>query len=103
MRIFYHATDYKNLCEINNKGLLSSFEGIVYLAETEEDAVKFVALRGYKEILVIKVKVYEKDKDKIIETFDHNHAFFNCKAFGYMGNIPSENLKFLRKYINPYG
>lgn len=99
MKIMYHATDMKNLASILDNGLIANnFEGIVYLAEKPEDALKFVVLRCYDEIVLLKVKIYKKDEGKLIETFDHNPRIFKCRAFGFMGNIPSSNIEPYMKY-----
>ena len=93
MRTYYHATDYGNLISILDNGLKASkLDGLVYLAETEEDALRFVVLRGYKKVVTFKVKIYKRDEDKIIETFDHSQRFFKCKSFGYMGDISPNNI-----------
>ena len=99
MRTYYHATDYSNIVSILDKGLkASTIDGLVYLAETEDDALKFVVLRGYEKIVTFKVKIYKRDEDKLIETFDHNQRFFKCRSFGYMGNIPPSNVIPSKKY-----
>lgn len=102
MLVFYHATDYENLASILDNGLRASIEGIVYLTETEQDALKMVALRGYKEILTIKILIPEKEAHRIVETFDHSEAFFKCKSYGYQGNISKRRLTPLKRYDNPY-
>lgn len=90
MRQFYHATPMRNLSSILDKGLLVGFDGITYLAETPQDACKFIALWCFGEpILVIEV---ELDESKVKETFDHNPNFFRCKAFGYPDTIPVERM-----------
>ena len=99
MKVMYHATDYDNLYSILENGLkVNSIDGLVYLAETPEDALKFVCLRGYKKIVSFKVKIYKKDEDKLIETFDHSYNFFKCRSFGYMGNIPPEHIEPYMQY-----
>lgn len=98
MKVLYHATDYNNLIPILEQGLKPGCDGVVYLAETPEDALKFVYLRGYKSIVTLQVKIHKKDEDKLEETFDHNYNFFKCKAFGYYGNIPPKNIIPLMKY-----
>lgn len=89
MKILYHATSMENLGSILENGIEArNIEKLVYLAETPQDALKFIALRFYPEMLVIKVKIPKKYEHKIIETFDHSYNFFKCRAFGYQGNIP---------------
>ena len=88
MKKMYHATSFENLGSILEKGLLPSAEGIVYLTETQEEAPRFVAIRGMSNILIVECKV---DESKIEEQFDHNENFFKCKAYGHIGNIEPEN------------
>ena len=99
MKILYHATDYNNLYNILENGLkANSVDGLVYLAETSEDALKFICLRGYEKIVTFRVKIYKKDENKLIETFDHSYNFFKCRSFGYMGDIPPENVEPYMQY-----
>ena len=93
MKIYYHATDYNNMASILGNGLIANtYENLVYLTEKEEDAIKFVALRGYAKAVTLKVKIYKSDEHNIIETFDHNEAIFKCRAFGHRGSIPSKQI-----------
>jgi hypothetical protein len=80
MRKYYHATPFKNFSSILDNGIKVGYDGITYLAETKEDAYRFIALRCFETVLVIEV---ELDESKVVETFDHNPNFFKCKAFGY--------------------
>ena len=87
-KTFYHATPTENLCSIMSKGLLTGVDGIVYLTEKPDEAIRFLAIRGYKEAIVCQV---ELEEDFVEEQFDHNERFFGCKAYGVRGNIePSE-------------
>lgn len=86
MKKFYHATPWENLDSILDRGLLVGYDGITYLAETKEDAYRFISLRCFgKPVLVIEV---ELDESKVEETFDHSFNFFRCRAFGYPETIP---------------
>lgn len=80
MKKYYHATPFKNLYSILEEGLKVGYDGITYLAETPQDALKFICLRCFDDILVIEV---ELDETKVQETFDHSYAFFKCRAYGY--------------------
>ena len=81
---YYHATPYKNLESILDQGILRGYDGVVYLAKTKEDAVKFIAIRFEKDILVCEVQLNEAN---IKESFDHNESFFKCKAYMYDEDI----------------
>ena len=95
MKKYYHATDFENLIPILDEGLKVGPDGIVYLTETPEDALKFVMLRGLKSILVIEVEVEE---GKVEEQFDHNYNFFKCKAYGHDGDICTGQCTNFTKY-----
>lgn len=92
MRYLYHATNFDNLGSILLNGIKHSIEGYVYLTEKPEQAASFLAIRGIQRILVVQVKIYKKDENKIIETFDHNYNFFKFKCFGYTGDIGADKL-----------
>ena len=86
---YYHGTSLSNLLKIIDDGKIkTSMEGIVYLAETQEDAFKFVALRYMAE--TIAVIELELDESKIEETFDHSPVFFKAKAYGYPEDISTD-------------
>lgn len=93
-KTFYHATSFDNLISILERGIMPSFEGIVYLCETEQDAAKFVALRGCKDMLICVVSLNEND---VHETFDHSEAFFKCKCFGHTGTIKTSQILEFRR------
>lgn len=87
-KIYYHATRATNLPSIMNDGVIyTGMDGIVYLAESVEDALKFVALRAMNEDIYI-LGIKGLDESKIQETFDHSYAFFKCKSYGYPEDIP---------------
>lgn len=93
---FYHATDYSRLDSIMEKGLLNSnIEGIVYLTKDPKDAIKFPAVHLVTDILVVEVELDEND---VQETFDHNERFFRCKAYGYPGNISTDDIVGYSRY-----
>ena len=98
MAKYYHGTSYANLLKIIEDGKIknNNMEHMVFLAETKEDAFKFVALRYFTEdIAVIEL---ELDDSKIVETFDHSQAFFKARAFGYKGEISTKRATNCWKY-----
>lgn len=92
---YYHATPFENLESILDQGIHRGCDGIIYLTTEPQDAAKFVAIRGYKEILVCKV---ELEEDQVFETFDHNEKFFGCKAYGYVDHIAAHDIRDYLKY-----
>ena len=84
LKSYYHATPFENVNSIFKKGIVKGCDGVVYLTEKPEEAAMFVAIRGYKKILVIEVEV----EDYLVEeSFDHSQAFFKCKAYLYPHDI----------------
>ena len=95
-RTYYHATPMENLVQISCEGIKPSFDGVVYMTEKEVDAVKFLAIRGIKNIVTFKIKIGKPEN--VIETFDHSEAFFGCRCFGYTGEIPASWITPSKKY-----
>lgn len=96
MKKMYHATRLSNFWSIVDKGLTPGVDGIVYLAETREDALKFISIRVFNEpILVLEVEVDEAD---LQETFDHSFNFFKARAWGCPKKIPWDAVTNAWKY-----
>lgn len=95
MKKYYHATPSKNLLSIMSEGIKTGCDGVVYLAETREDALKFICIRCFEDIVIFEVKLSE---DKVDETFDHSQQFFKCKAYGYAGNISRKAIQNVWEY-----
>lgn len=91
---YYHATPYENLESILENGIKRGVDGVVYLTKGQYEAMRFLLIRGYRDILTIEVLI---DSENVDEMFDHNPNFFKCRAFGYNGDIkPDELMKFYR-------
>lgn len=95
LKTYYHATPFENLESIMDQGLHRGCDGVVYLTEKPEEAARFVAIRGYVNILVVVVQVEE---DMVEETFDHSALFFKCRAYGYPEDIAAEEITNYIKY-----
>lgn len=98
MRYMYHATPYENLGKILENGLIPGPDGLIYLTEKPVDAVKFIAIRGYRDILVVEVKIPKKLENTIEETFDHSERFFQCRSFASTVPIKSDRIKNYYRY-----
>ena len=95
--LYYHATSEDRAMQIVYDGeIKTSIEGIVYLADSYENALKFTILRGYDPIIVFEIEV--PDESLIEEQFDHNPRFFQCKSWGYPENIDLSYVKNIYKY-----
>lgn len=94
----YHATPFNNLVSIMENGIHLGIDNLVYLCETPQDSAKFVAIRGYRDILVVKVKIPKSLENTVIETFDHNSKFFGCRAFGSTTSIPLDRIAGYLRY-----
>lgn len=87
MKKYYHATRKENWLGILDEGIIhKGIDGIVYLAESKEDAYKFVGLRVWDEDIYV-IELSNLDESKICETFDHSYDFFQCKSYGYQEDI----------------
>lgn len=86
MKSYFHATTEHNFESIKNDGeIKTGWDGVVYLADSAENALKFISIRAMgKPIVVLEVELDENDVE---ETFDHSFSFFKCKAYGYPNNI----------------
>lgn len=94
---YYHATSMSSYLNIlKDETIKPGFDGLVYLTEEISHALRFVAIRGLKEIVVLEIEI--PDAINVIETFDHSEAFFKCRSFGYQGSIPSNCIKNVIKY-----
>ena len=94
----YHATDYDKLGSILMRGVTPGPDGGVYLAETAQDALKFVVLRCYPSVLVIKIRKSKLNKELLAESFDHSRSFFDCRAWIYYGRITDYEIEEYTKY-----
>lgn len=99
MRTLYHATTKENAMKIiASRCIKTGMDGLVYMADSPENAIKFVMPRframGKKEftITVIPVTLKKDDESKVIETHDHNEEIFKCKSYGYEGIVPAEKI-----------
>lgn len=86
MKKMYHATPWSNLMGIAEEGIKPGCDHMVYLAETKEEALRFIAIRAMGEpILVVEVEV---DQSRLEESFDHNYEFLKARAWVYPDTIP---------------
>lgn len=98
MKKYYHATPFENFESIARQGILKSkFEGVVFLTEKPQEAVRFLAVRLCREILVCEVEI---DESLVEESFDHNEVFFKCRAYVYRGDIKPEEITDYLKYTS---
>lgn len=91
MKAFYHATPERNVKSILATGLRPSAGGYVYLAESIDDAKKFLFFEQ-SNVWIFSVKISRQDAQNIDETFDHSAMFYSCRAFGYKGTIPASKI-----------
>lgn len=94
---YYHATSLENMKSILEHGLKPSDAGCVYLADSPENAAKFISCRMDMGV-IFSFDISKADEQFIEETFNHSEEFFKCKAFGYFGAIPPDKIKFSYMY-----
>ena len=67
-------------------------------ATTHENAEKIMqdgVIRGHETGTIFEVELEER---KIVEAHDHNEAFFGCKAYMYMDDIPTQKIVTISRY-----
>lgn len=99
MRYLWHATSLDCALNIVKTGIQPGTSGIIYMCEEPLDAAKFLYIRGVKEIVVFKIKVYKNEEEHFFETFDHSEKFFKCRCFGTDRPIPIDRIVRYEHYI----
>lgn len=85
LKKYYHAASKWTMYNIIHSGVIRTGTlGDIYFCEKPEDAMKFVAIRGYEEVDVIE---FELPEEKAKESFDHSFEFWKCRVFTYDKNI----------------
>lgn len=82
---YYHATSEECAKSIVRDGKIKCNYGEIFLAETIDDALKFLFFRQLDKVVIFEV---ELDENKVVESFDHNAAFFGCRAWMTFEDIP---------------
>lgn len=96
-KYYWHATSMDNLGSIMSNGIKKDrMEGVVYLADSAQNAAKFLVVRGIKEIVSLRISAKKLDPSKLSESFDHVQSFFECKAYIYEGDIPESAIDFTK-------
>jgi RNA:NAD 2'-phosphotransferase (TPT1/KptA family) len=90
----YHSTLKKNLDSILENGLKTGCDGVIYFADSVQNALKFPIIRGKKveDLIVIEIDTESIEKSKLDYSYDHSEAFFKCKAYIYPEVIPAETI-----------
>lgn len=88
---YYHATMCTTAISIVHDGVIrTGCDGIVYLADSMDNALRFNGVRTFGEdVVVFEIDIPETEMKFVKETFDHNPEFFQCKSYGYPKNIPT--------------
>lgn len=95
-RRYFHATTHENAKKIMQDGVIrKGLEGGVYICKKPLEAARFVAIRGNDTGTILEVELEER---KIVEAHDHNEAFFGCKAYMYMDDIPTAKIVKISRY-----
>lgn len=84
---YFHATTVENAEKIMQDGVIrKSYDGGVYICKDAKEAAKFTVIRGHETGMIFEVELEER---KVVEAHDHNEAFFGCRAYMYMDDIPT--------------
>lgn len=96
----YHATTIMNFDRIVIDDCMKpqGFDKCIFFADNKTSAAMFLAVRGEKEIIVLEVDADKLDQSKIEESFDHNEAFFKCKAYMYKDQIALDDVDNIYKF-----
>ena len=90
MEYLYHATVGDNLVGISDNGIKAGCDGCVYMTDSAENAMRFMAFKWeYTEFVVFKVEVAALNPELLEESSDHSESFWKCKAWLYVGDIPT--------------
>lgn len=91
MKTFYHATYYDNMGYIIRGGLKPGTDGLIYLTDSPEAAIKFACFMDRtKQIVTVNVHIPNAELAKVEESHDHDESFFKCKAYAYESAIPAK-------------
>lgn len=97
---YYHATAYSKAKSIlQDDEIRTGIDGIVYLADSFDNALKFAYVRFWNEpIILFEIDILEDESKLVEETFDHNPNFFECKSYGYPKNVPTSWITDIKQY-----
>jgi RNA:NAD 2'-phosphotransferase (TPT1/KptA family) len=99
LKNFYHATSTENRESILRGGLKGGPDGMIYLAESRDDALMFMILRFHiKDITIFEIDRKQLDKTKVEESFDHSQEFYGCRGWMYSETIPSQAIVDITQY-----
>lgn len=93
---YFHATTHENAEKIMQDGVIrKGMDGGVYICKDAKEAVKFTVIRGHKTGIIFEVELEDR---KVFESHDHSEAFFGCKAYLYMDDIPTAKVVKTSRY-----
>ena len=98
---YFHATTYANADSIIKDGVIrKGMDGGVYVCKQPLEAARFTVIRGQEEGSIFEVELEDR---KVFEAHDHNEAFFGCKAYMYMDDIPTAKVVKISRYSTREG
>lgn len=93
---YFHATTHENAKKIMQDGVIrKGIDGGAHICKQPLEAARFVAIRGHETGTIFEVELEER---KVVEAHDHNEAFFGCKAYMYMDDIPTQKIVKISRY-----
>lgn len=98
---FYHCTTQEKMIDILCEGLKTGCDGVVYLADSPENAAKFIAIRGVpiEDLRVITISRDDLKEELLDYSYDHSESFFKCKGYQYSEKI----INFIEDEIYSFG
>lgn len=98
---YFHATTLENAEKIMQDGVIrKSYDGGVYIYKDAKEAAKFTVIRGHETGIIFEVELEDR---KVFESHDHSEAFFGCKAYLYMDDIPTAKVVKISRYSTKQG
>ena len=95
-KLYYHASPSENCGKILCDGIKPDRMGEVFLADSAENALKFLVIRDYKNLVVFE---FELDDSEVHESFDHSESFFKCKAWICNRQIDPDEILEVYQYV----
>lgn len=87
---YFHATTHENAEKIMQDGVIrKGIDGGVYICKQPLEAARFIVIRGHETGTIFEVELEDR---KVFEAHDHCEAFFGCKAYMYMDDIPTQKI-----------
>jgi len=111
LKTYYHATPYKNMYSIFEKGIQKNF-GLIYFSDDRDTAAKWICFTNLHE-KKIAVFPFQLDENEVQISYDHTSKMTEVLGVNHEGaglittkNISAENIRHnmnkIYTYENPF-